>query len=86
MYITQRWGFNFKSSSHQLQVFDQTIEFVLALCPLNVAIVISVPYRSNDVCLIQGLLLILLQKKKPNKQTNKKTALCSDDDSFTILA
>ena len=47
------------------------IEFVLDLCPLNVAIVISVPYRSNDVCLIQGLLLILLQ----NKQTIKKKQL-----------
>ena len=48
------------------------IEFVLDLCPLNVAIVTSVPYRSNDICLIQGLLLILLQKKQTNKKKNQQ--------------
>ena len=71
MYITQRWGFNCKSSSHQLHVFDQMKYFVLTRSPLNVGIVISISYRSNAIFLTQGLLLILLEKlKKKKKQTN----------------
>ena len=74
MYITQRWGFNCKSSSHQLHVFDQMKYFVLTRSPLNVGIVISISYRSNAIFLTQSLLFILLEKlkKKKNKTKQKK--------------
>ena len=67
MYITQRWGFNCKSSSHQLHVFDQMKYFVLTRSPLNVGIVISISYRSNAIFLTQSLLFILLEKLKKKK-------------------
>ena len=47
MYITQRWRFNFKPSNLQLHVFDQVIYFVLAWCPLDMEIVISILLYSN---------------------------------------